>query len=379
VLLASSGRPASPGHPGAGKAVTGTASGRPSGAPAPGAPSAHAILLAAATSAARMMPAAQGAYWRVRTETMVLRPAGPKANPYNMAWLSLTDEANARAVKQPSRWMSQELGAKPATPQDAAAWRADGSPRGWVIIPVLRVKPDGTVEFTKTSSAPGAPLAFDQQMNGDVADAVGDGSWLTTAQLAAFPADPARLKALMVRYVNYDYRFVGGPAKGTMDQNLMVEAVNLLQAPLPPAVRSAVFQVMAGLSGSRTLGPMRDPLGRTGYGIAIADAQLVDEAWLPSGTQGEAVLIVDPASGQLLATEVIVTTPGSAVVPGQSARKHVAIKADRGKPAAGGSSPCQKQPAPASCVPPVYYGLRHQGQVWWYTVIKSAAWTHAAP
>jgi hypothetical protein len=66
-------------------------------------------------------------------------------------------------------------------------------------------------------------------------------------------------------------------------------------------------------------------------------------------------------------------------VPGQSARKHVAIKADRGKPAAGGSSPCQKQPAPASCVPPVYYGLRHQGQVWWYTVIKSAAWTHAAP
>jgi hypothetical protein len=139
-----------------------------------------------------------------------------------------------------------------------------------------------------------------------------------------------------------------------------------------------VFQVMAGLPGSRTLGSMRDPLGRTGYGIAIADAQLVGQASLPSGTQGEAVLIVDPASGQLLATEVIVTTPGSTVVSGQAARGHMLIRQDSGKPSAG-PSPCLKQPTPASCRPPVYYGPRHQGQVWWYTVIKSAAWTAAMP
>jgi hypothetical protein len=369
VLFATAGSPVSPQRPG--PAASGGAPGitaKPSRTSAPPVPSAHALLLTAATSAGRATPAAQGTYWRVQTQTTQLRLAGSAASPYDMAWMTETDEANARAASKPSRWGGRQLGAKPATPQDEAAWQADGSPHDW-LIPYVPSDNEGW-NAAKTSSAPRAATVGDMQLHGQVAYAVGDGSWLTVAQLAAFPADPAKLKGVMIKYVNYDYRYVGGPPKGTMDQNLMDEAVNLLQAPLTPAVKSAVYQVMAGLPGSRTLGLTRDPLGRSGYGIAIADTKMVEFAHLPPSTQGQAALIVDPTSGELLATEVVVTTPGTAVVHG-----HIGIST-------GSTGRCfvpYTGVLPKKCVLPVYYGPRHQGQVWWYTAIKSASWTNTAP
>ena len=288
---------------------------------------------------------------------------------HSKAWGEETDIANARVASKQGRYTDRGLGGKPATPQDQAAWQADGSPRDW-LRPLG--KRDGKWYYLKTPTAPRPVFTTGQQTNGAVANAVGDASPLTMAKLAAFPADPAKLKALMIRYVNQDYRLVGGIPKGsTMDQELMGEAINLLQAPLRPAVKSAVYQVMAGLPGSKTLGLMRDPLGRTGYGVVIAATRMVKDADLPPATQGAAVLIVDPSSSQLLATEVIVTTPGTAVVHDPTGIS----------PGSKGlcASLTGKTGQPAPCVPRVNYGPRHQGQVWWSTVIKSASWTNTAP
>lgn len=348
VLLATSGRPASTGHPAArglgGSPATGKAN----------VPSAQAVLLAAATSAAKQAPPAMGKYWRVATTSMSILVAGSKAHPYDMAEMSRQDNASARVAGQPLKWVSQDLGATPATSRDAAAWRADGSPthgRDRILIPGHKV-------IFIPNFAPSAPDAFQvPNQDGAVAEAVGDGSPLTTKQLAAFPSDPAKLKALMIHYVNYDYRGAGGvgtPTAGSMDENLMTEAINLLQAPLPPPVESAVYRVMAGLPGSRTLGLMRDPLGRSGYGIAYAGQYSLPA--LPRGMQVQPVLIVDPSSGKLLATEAFVTTPGTGIV--------------RFNPCRGGN------PDAPGCIQPTSYGTRHQGQLWSYTVIKLAAWTN---
>jgi hypothetical protein len=119
---------------------------------------------------------------------------------------------------------------------------------------------------------------------------------------------------------------------------------------------------MAGLPGSRTLGLMRDPLGRSGYGIAYTSENSLPQGMqgqLPRGMQGQSVLIVDPSSGKLLATEAIVTTPGTGIV--------------RYNPCRGGN------PTAPGCIQPFSYGTRHQGQVWSYTVIEVAAWTNTLP
>lgn len=116
----------------------------------------------------------------------------------------------------------------PPLPEDtgAATWRADGSPtQGRGLLDAR----NGVVKASTQSYAPSAPFV-DQEPSqfGEVARAVGDGSPLTTTQLAALPSDPAKLKAELIRYVNYDYRGVGGPPAGSMDENLMTEAINLL-------------------------------------------------------------------------------------------------------------------------------------------------------
>lgn len=330
--------------------------------------SARDILLAAATSAAKNTPAlSTGRYWRVRTAGMELRPSGPAGHPYNMAFSSSTDNWNARDAGVQSVWMSQDNGARPATQADAAAWRAAGAPNRWASAVFWDSQTRRPAYRYLTLAA--QPVFTDtQNLNGDVGDAVGDGSWLTAKQFAAFPADPAKLKALMIHYAYWDYRAVGVSSMPPMNQILMGEAVNLLQDPLTPPAESAVYKVMAGLPGSRSLGVMRDPLGRSGYGIAIADPSQLGVPWITEAAS-QAVVIVDPASGRLLATEMVVKTPGRTVV---STAPH------RGKTAAPRCKAAKSAPSMV-CDWPLYYGPQYQGQVWAYSAIVSAAWTNASP
>jgi hypothetical protein len=316
---------------------------------------------------------------------MQAQPFGSASHPYDIAFAWSGETWYARAAGQQTWMISQGLPARPATAADAAAWRADGSPRAWPTHFVPRGTPGGGLVFAYTTMAADPRSASAQQLNGAVGDAVGDGSWLTAAQFAAFPTDEAKLRNLMIHYVYVDYRAVGDQGMPPMDESLMTESINLLQDPLPPRVKAAVFRLMASLPGARSLGAMTDPLGRDGYAIAIGDDTMVGGNI--DGAEG--VIIVDPVSGSLLATEVVVTAPGRTVQHTNEfikASPHggmLSVRSGKTKLPGGGTASalpaCLQQPAAPQCVLPVYYGPHYPGQVWQYTAIESAGWTNATP
>lgn len=105
-----------------------------------------------------------------------------------------------------------------------------------------------------------------------------DGQDLTT-----LPTDPADLLAALRR---------SSSGKGSFDdQHVMSNVETILSQTYPsPALRAALFKVLAGLPGIRSLGEVQDPTGRTGVGFM-----------LPQGPQ-DVEMVVDPATSNVLAT-----------------------------------------------------------------------------
>lgn len=131
---------------------------------------------------------------------------------------------------------------------------------------------------------------------------------LSAAQLLALPADPARLKALIMK--NYD------PTTGqSADSYLFQVTPVLLTMPVTPAVRAAFYQMLADLPGVRSLGQVRDTAGRDGVAVALSDRYrgCGNEMFLgkgrPSGPTFSACvvqqrLVIDPDTGLPLAQEL---------------------------------------------------------------------------
>jgi hypothetical protein len=74
------------------------------------------------------------------------------------------------------------------------------------------------------------------------------------------PTVPAAMEAAIVQ------RFEGGKANNVITFQL---ATTVLNVAAPPAVRAALFRMLATLPGVRYLGKVTDPLGRTGDTIAL--------------------------------------------------------------------------------------------------------------
>ena len=129
------------------------------------------------------------------------------------------------------------------------------------------------------------------------------------------------------------------------------EAVLLLQDPVSPQVRSATFKVMASLPGVRLLGPMTDPLGRSGYGLAAGPLNPGSPYYKPVSA-----VLIDPASGSLLATEDIAPMP-------RSVQCWVQLNTL----------------GPAKCLGSSYRGRSYPGQVGDFVALVSAGWTDASP
>ena len=113
------------------------------------------------------------------------------------------------------------------------------------------------------------------------------GEGLTWDQLYALPTDPAKLGAVLSNRVK-GYGPDPNPTGGVSAvQEEFVEIGDLLrESPASPALRKALYEVAAGIPGVRLVGNLKDALGRTGVGVA---------------RDGEDTLLIDPASGQLLA------------------------------------------------------------------------------
>jgi hypothetical protein len=107
----------------------------------------------------------------------------------------------------------------------------------------------------------------------------------TLAQFQALPSQSAALAAAVRRAALAQEQMSQVPSGKkiqfwkesglpTLGQDMFGVYMQLLKwDPIAPQVRAAVFRDLATLPGVKSAGPMSDPLGRPGFGIAMASSQ----------------------------------------------------------------------------------------------------------
>ena len=126
-------------------------------------------------------------------------------------------------------------------------------------------------------------------------------SHVTTAEAAQFPAELSSDPAILRRQL-LDADFGSSsltPARATVE---LFAAIRDLRAarPIDPTLQSALLRMLAGEPGVVSLGTAIDRLGR------VVDAFAVDSDY--SGLPTRDILLFDPADGQLLGSERVLTT-----------------------------------------------------------------------
>ncbi|MEU4229218.1 hypothetical protein AB0F17_33410 [Nonomuraea sp. NPDC026600] len=251
-------------------------------------PTARQILLAAAVAMATAP--SDGAYWRTRVVTgqLILSPDRQyviKRQSLREIWLTRTDG-------QRDRWTGRYLGARPATPQDEAAWRTAGSPGHWQypadVTGLGRVSPEALVE-----SAPGPPQGGPHRVGWRNADGILTKQLVSWTALSTIPSDPTALRAFLVTHIARENgAYVGRKMEAELRESCLEIITGL---PVSPEVRSSAYQILASMPGMKPEGAVTDPLGRAGQALSyqvMRDDRLSDER-----------LVIDAESGLPLATE----------------------------------------------------------------------------
>lgn len=309
-----------------------------------------------------------GRYWRVQEISGLTFPGGTKAHPYDISLDVSYDQWNPSQAGQNYWLITQELGAVPATPADAAAWRAAGSPTTWDSGERAPITRGGIWSRPLAATTAGLPpRATGGPSDGTVGYVEGDMPGLKAAQFRQMPTSRRGVAALLRRA----YVATGcnrRPGCSPEDQFTWTEALALLQDPVSARVRSATFKVMASLPGVRLLGAMTDPLGRRGYALATSSLE-------PGGIPNVVTaVVIDPRNGSLLATEDIAPMPSSV----QCLSIGLANAANSGKPVIKLDVGHGKY-FTGACVGPAYEGRSYKGQVDEYTALVSEGWTNASP
>jgi hypothetical protein len=280
-----------------------------------GSGAARNVLLAVADTVAHQPAPTMGAYWRADTEYGDFVPVGSALSGGRYTILERGRESDwyARGDFKTSSVIGRWLGVQLASPADAAAWRRAGRPTTWgTPADFGSADPQG---FTggfggPTRAAPGKPIA---EFSG-----TGPSSLTYNGKpLSDLPPDPAVLRKLL----GQDYQREG--AIGSISAWLFSSAPALLTDPVSPAVRSAVYRVLAALPGAVNLGTVRDINGRSGTGIALqarySRCLVGTGAWNQAGSPPTAPctvqqrLIINPSTGLPLAFELRYVSPPGGV------------------------------------------------------------------
>lgn len=269
------------------------------------------------------------------------------------------DQWNPKSPGQKEVEITQQLPTRPATPADTEAWRAAGAPTTWHSGQFsYRSRNDGYladvpwVTNLAASAVAAAPSATWTVSDGTIGYVEGNQAGLNAAQFGQMPTRPRAVAALLRHYADQTY-CVQHPSSGcsSADQIVWLEALFLLEDPVSAPVRSATFKVMASLPGVRLLGPMTDPLGRSGYGLAAGPQDPGSQNYNPVKA-----VVIDPATGSLLATEDIGPIPRSVRC---MTTQYI-----------GGRE---------KCIGESYLGRSYQGQVDEFVALVGAGWTDASP
>ena len=321
---------------------------------------------------------ASGKYWRVQMVGGVTVPGGTRAHPYDISLRTYADQWNPRSAGHKVWLISRQLGARPSSSADAAAWRASGSPRAWrsgqepdSYLGGLPLQWVGPLAASTSASARSASWAVS---DGTVGFIEGDLAGLSAARFRQMR--PGQVKATLRRYaVRAHCRYSGC---STVGQLIWSEALFLLEDPVSAAVRSATFKVMAGLPGVRLIGRMTDPLGRPGYAIAPG-AQDPNPA--PGNFNPLRVILIDPRTGTLLATAELGPMPrtlhclSNSVAERKERKPHwrpvKSLRPNR--------HPARSPNSYGKCVGPSFIGRSYSGQIDEYVAVLSEGWTNASP
>lgn len=266
---------------------------------APEAPAdARSFLLASAQKAERAQ-ATVGRYWYTRERTV--QGAGPVAGKDGAKRVPAGTRVGdrKRRIAEPSfsatvahtqeSWTARDAGDRTrtivgidrkytfASPADEAKWKAMGSPSlGWV---------------------PAKPHVnnYDEPMRFMIGQ-----KQVGMRELAKLPTDATGLNAELRKRYKADTGDPKFPLQGSYASYVWSTAQDLLAGPITPGTKAALYRVLAEQEGIRLIGKVTDPLGRPG--VALSRAQGSDKRSMDAkGRPGEARLIIDPATGRLLA------------------------------------------------------------------------------
>jgi hypothetical protein len=272
----------------------------------------RAVLLTAATQVAKETLPVTGRYWVTTAMAGNFLRIGPADDPYMVLDESQVQNWAARSPKDFSPLDAQQLGAAPVSAADRAAWQRNGSPTVWSYVGQsdgLADAAGGTDGVGAALAMAGGPLYNEDAGLGSQQFQVGART-LTLAQLQALPADPAKLRTMILS---------GGVAAGETPSAFLLDGVlpPLLETPVTPAVRAALYQMLAAMPGIKSLGEVTDPAGQRGDAVSYtatyrncgplltpgADGNPTSGAPSPSCTTQE-ILIINPATGLPLAEEL---------------------------------------------------------------------------
>ncbi|TYB60145.1 hypothetical protein FXF51_31535 [Nonomuraea sp. PA05] len=227
------------------------------------------LLFAGVAAVPASADAPEAAYWRVEATHTTTHPRAVGSGYHltqrrvSVEWLSPEGRS----------WSGfRELGARPATKKDEAAWRADGSPATWDyrtegmkihlsaqpgkgFVRAAKGRPDGFrlgeryVTYQQLQALPTEAEALRRQLTAEV------GAWIDEAAEEAKTTAPKATKNDWL--VN-------------LDRYVAQRAAELLYAnPVPGKVRAAAYQVLKTTKGVGDLGRSKDPLGRSGHRLAL--------------------------------------------------------------------------------------------------------------
>lgn len=239
----------------------------------------------------------EGTYWQTTTRS---------------AWTGVVDHSGTAFAVLTSATDQQSIGVRPGTEslwisglddrvvprteRDAERWRAAGRPKDVT----LAAEAGGKLGLRMDTGAEKKRPAVTRTNLGDRIASLGARN-VTYEDLRKLPGDSAKLKAKLAGLYEEDR---GSEIKGRTEW-MWQQAAGLIRLPVKPEVRAAAYRVIAELPGIASLGEVTDPTGREGIGFALPATDGTDY-----GT-ARSELIVDPATGALLADQQRVTKPNA--------------------------------------------------------------------
>ena len=230
------------------------------------------VLLAVGLLAGRLLrgrgPAVQSALYRTTLVAVVLCPAasmmmataGFKGVLIRLPAPEVTDASVKMSPPSDPALRPERIGVEPIA--DRAAWRRAGSPRTWRVNQEFGLAtPYGPSASESFSITAGRGPLFDLDASSSAKPFVVGNTFLSYRQLLALPASPRLLKKLLLR---------GDPPwyLGSTTSYLFQTTPTVLDLPVTPAVRAALYRMLAALPGVKSVGRVQDITGQQRHHVA---------------------------------------------------------------------------------------------------------------